>query len=262
MDSDELTEEFFIMLDNLYPESECIISDDEILKSLNRPIFDTTKYYINIKMEQIPQLINIYMKKLFNSKNHFILYNYTLTYSYEDTINYINHYNDYLIKYEKYFSRFENTEFYQMVYDNYHRIDEHILFVKPKDFNIFKQFIDQYYTFIINRLKVVIKYLNFNIRLYIEPFSYTYFNEPQLLDMITCVNEVIAMKLYIPNQQYQINFANKIELICKIVKEYYLLNYTDTSININILLKEYYHYEYTFTHNNTYLSTDELLNKI
>jgi hypothetical protein len=250
----ELSNEFFQILYELPIESEIIIKDEEVYEELNLKEFiipeEESRMYVDIEHDRIHTLIGIYIKKLFPEDDHIMLYDHKMIYSYSDCLNYLRKYNYELYVYQSNYKLFVDDEFYKDIYLNCKYVNTAILFIKPRKFDVFKTFINEYYEFIINRLKLTIKYITCNMRLYDEPLQPKYFSNEELLELLTMINELLAIKLsFIPFREYGIpvKLSHKINLISnKILKKYISKHLSEVLIDIKILLIEYYKYEYAY----------------
>lgn len=252
--SDELTDQFFQISYALPCESEIIISDNDVFHELNLTEFindlkNKPNKYIDVDMEQIMIIVSIYFKRLFNKEDHIMIYDHKQIYSYYDCVEYIKRYKCHLDHQVQNYNLFLNDSYYRHVYLNITTLND-ILFIKPKNFNVFKKFINDYYDYIINKLKLTIKYLQYNIQLYTEPLVLKYFKSNELLSILTEVNEALSNKIiFTLFREYGIpvKLIHKINLISNLLlSNYTSKNHNEFIIDINILLIEYYKYEYSF----------------
>ncbi len=250
----ELNDEFFQMAYSLPQESEIIISDNEVFAELGLHeymfVYDKSKMYIDIDYDQINALIKIYFKRIFNPDEHMMLFDHKILYSHDDCVEFIKVYQAYLQSYEFNYSLFVNDKFYKDIYLNCKRMSKNEILVRPKKFEVFKEFINRYYEYIIDQLKMTIKYLNYNITLCKEPLTLHYFSNLELLEMLTTTNEMLSTKTtFSLFREYgiPIKMKHKMNLITNtLLNKYITKDIKNVIIDMNVLLIEFYKYEYAF----------------
>jgi hypothetical protein len=265
----ELSDEFFQMLYSLPKESEVIISDNEVFAELGLTQYIYNHHqrnlYIDVTFEQIDSLIDIYFKKIFDQDEHLMLYNHNIVYSYYDCVEFIKLYEKYLHNYQYNLGLFVNDKFYKDIYLNCKRISENHLLIRPKNFLVFKVFVNQYYEFIINKLKLTIKYLYHNISLYKEPLTNDHFSNVELLELLTDINEILATKTTFKLfREYgiPIKMKNKHNLVTnKLLNQYIYKHLTKFTLDVKVLLIEYYKYEYLFSSNHRFININEIVSQ-
>lgn len=246
----ELSPEFFHILYSLSKESEIIISDNEIFKELDLKTYiikPNPDKFIDIKMEHISRLVYFYFKKVYNEDDHVMMYNHKTIYSHRDCKKYLELYYRHLLHYESTLISIITEHKYEDLYLNCDRINNQYLFIKPVNFEIFKQFINDYYEFIIRNLKTTIKYLEYNINLLKTPFQFEYFSASDLLEILTDINESLILKhTFHTFMEYgiPIKLSDKLNLINYILFIKYKKQ--DIIIDNKILLIEFYKYEYQY----------------
>jgi hypothetical protein len=250
----ELTDEFFQVTYSLPKTSNVIISDNELFKELGLDeyiqIYNKEKLYIDVELEQVNSLVNIYFKKIFDPDEHMMLYDHKTVYSSIECMKYIKLYQNYLYNYEYNLSLFVNDKFYQDIYLNCKRITDHHLLIRPKKFIVFKAFINHYYEYVINQLKLTIKYLNYNINLYKEPSTNVHFTNVELFQVLMNINEVLATKTtFRLFREYgiPIKIKDKHNLVSNMLLNVYISkNIKEMIFDVKVLLIEFYKYEYIY----------------
>lgn len=263
----ELNNEFFQMAYSLPQESDVIISDNEVFRELGlyeyMLVYDKSKMYVDVEYEQIDSLVKLYFKQIFNEYDHMMLYDHTLIYSYFECVEFIKVYNECLQTYQFNYSLFVNDKFYKDIYLNCKRISKNELLVRPKKFEVFKQFINSYYEYIINQLKITLKFLKNNINLYKLPYTNQYFTDLELLDMLTDTSEILSTKTtFSLFREYgiPIKIKNKMNLITNtLLNKYISKNLKNHIIDVKLLLNEFYRYEYLFDCKLPMVSINEML---
>jgi hypothetical protein len=263
----ELTDEIHHAVCSLPKESEKIISDNDIFAELKLYHYITkpgkTKQYIDVDMSNVSKLVDFYYKKVFKYEEHIMMYNHNIIYSYRDCLKYIEYYKKYLFQYEVNVSLYTTDDVYRHVYLHITRINDTCLFIKPRDYDVFKYFIHEYYDHCINKIKFTIKFLEHNMLIYDKPYTFSYFVPHELLGLLCDINEELNLKhSFVLFREYgiPITIYDKIKFINDtVLNKYQSKNATEVIIDIKILLFEYYKYQYDYELANPYKTMDCLI---
>lgn len=263
----ELNDEFFQYIYSLPKESESIISDNEVFNDLGlhqyMHTFSQENLYIDIEYDKIDSLIQVYFKKIFDPDENVMLYNHDIVYSYFDCNDFIKLYENYIYTYQYNLSLFINDNHYKDIYLNCKRISHQHLLIRPKNFELFKIFINKYYEYFIDKLQITIKYLKYNLTIYNQSLPNVYFSNVELLELLTDINEIISTKTtfqLFKEYGIPIKMKNKNTLIKNKLMYKYIHKYEKKfTLDIKVLLIEYYNYEYLYATSNGFISTNDIL---
>lgn len=235
---DNLDDAFFEKVISMGDTNNIIISDQEIFEEIG--YYKKTERYVKINPENINHFIKNYIEQILPKTLHYIFYYPEEILNSKYSFLYFKEYKHMLDVLEYEWSKYRYDGYYLHSYKHNHVLQNR-LFIKPDDFNLFKIFINKYYSFMIENLKICLTFLIENIRSIAKDLEYKH-DKLLLLNILNEYNEAIIIQLKIDNiKRLNVPLMYRIYILKRII---YKHTHYDNPNDIRNIILEIFRYEY------------------